>query len=214
MPDLLFLEDVAGGPLTPAQVNQNMREVERRTGAGWRDYPFIISPVEGSLYSPTWEDFEDGYRLPAFGDGGRTDGQGFIHLDHDFILSMVYPHIHWTTTSNAAGVVRWLIKWKFARRADSPTGIIRFTSPETIVVEHSVAENSAGFHLVSEPATGSGIYHPDLDVDAVIMLLITRDAGHVNDTFPASALIEFGDAHARIDKIGTKGRTPPFLTDV
>ena len=211
---ILLTRAAKGSELTWAEGDANTTETERRTGAGWRDYPFIIAPPEGSLYAPTYAVWEDDFRLLVFAPARRTDGEGTIHLDHDYISgTMVYPHHHWTLNTNNAGVSRWLFTWKFARRADSPTGIIRFSAAQIIVVETAVPANSAGLHMVSEPATGSGMYHPDFDVDTVIMLRVTRDGEHVNDTFEADAFSICGDAHARVDKIGTTGRTPPFLVD-
>jgi hypothetical protein len=208
--NITTLASKAGSALTPLEADANLVELDRRTSQGWRDYPFAIVTPDGSLYPPVWQLFEDDVLLPAFNHGFRTDGVGTVHLDHDYVLSEVFPHIHWTLNSNASGVVRWLIKWKFARRADAPARTRRFTAAQTIVLETNVAANSAGLHMVSEPPDGSGIYHPDLDVDSIIILQITRDGEHANDTFPGSAFVLCGDAHAEVDKIGTPLRTPPF----
>lgn len=200
-----------GGPLTPEEADANLVEINRRTGSGWRDYPCDIVVQPGALNAPVWMEFEEGFYRYAFSPDVRTESSADIHLDHDYKpATMVYPHIHWTLNSNAAGVVRFGITWKYARRADSPTGIIRFTAAQTIYVETTVPANSAGKHMVSEPAEGGGIYHADLDVDGIIMLVIFRDGGHVNDTFIGDVFITKADAHAEKDKAGTPLRTPPF----
>ena len=206
--EAMMLDDLMIAHLLPDGVSQDA------VRAGWRDYPFAVTTPEGSLYAPVWKSWEDDFRKPAFEHGRRTDFEGAIHLDHDYVPgSMVYPHIHWTLNTDNAGVVRWIITWKFARRADSPTGITRYTAAQQLVMETVVPANSAGKHLVSEPATGFGMLHADFDVDSVILIRGTRDGEHTNDTFEADAFVTFGDAHARVDKIGTIGRTPPFLVD-
>lgn len=202
-----------GSALTPAEHDQNMGEMERRTGAGWFDVPMEVTVPVGATDTPTWTEFEDGFGLYAFEPNFLNACRADIHLNHDYrSATMIYPHFHWTTNVDASGVVRFGLTWKYARRADSPSGVVRFTAPQTIYVEYSVSAGQVGYHFVSEPADGNGILHPDFEVDGMVLCRFFRDGAHPNDTFPGNVFLIKADAHCETDTIATPLRFPPFRT--
>jgi hypothetical protein len=202
-----------GAPLTPAEADGNLLEIDRRTGDGWFDTPMEITVPVGAVDIPTWKEFEDGFGLYAFEPGFLNAVRADIHLNHDYKpATMIYPHTHWTTNQNFAGTVRFGFTWKYARRADSPSGVVRFTAAQTIYVEASVALGQTGYHFVSEPTDGDGIYHPDFEVDGMVMCRFFRDGGHPNDTFAGDVFLIKADAHCETDTLATPLRFPPFRT--
>lgn len=208
---MLLTSSAKGAPLTPAEADGNLDLLETRTGDGWFDVPMEISVQSGAQDAPSWMEFEDGFGLYAFSPDTLTVARADIHLNHDYTpATMIYPHFHWTTNTNASGVVRFGVTWKYARRDDAASGVRRFTAPQTIYVEHTVSAGEVGFHQVSEPADGNGIYHADFDVDGIILCKFFRDGEHVNDTFPGQVFLIKADAHCQTNKMATPLRTPPF----
>ena len=202
-----------GAPLTYAEMDANLEQFDTKTKDGWFDVPMEISVQAGAADAPTWTEFEDGFGLYAFSPDSLTSARADIHLNHDYKpATMIYPHIHWTTNLNAAGTVRFGVTWKYARRDDSPSGIIRFTSPQTIYIEHTVALGEVGNHQVSEPTAGNGIYHADFEVDGMILCKFFRDGEHANDTFPGQVFFIKADAHCETATMATPLRVPPFRT--
>lgn len=200
-----------GSALTFGELDGNFTEIERRTGQGWFDIPMEITVPVGATDIPVWTEFEDGFGLYAFEPSFLNAVRADIHLNHDYKpASMIYPHTHWTTNQDAAGVVRFGFTWKYARRADSPTGVIRFTAPQTIYIEAAVSLGQVGYHFVSEPTDGNGIYHADFEVDGIIMCRFFRDGAHPNDTFPGNVFLIKADAHCQAEALATPLRFPPF----
>lgn len=202
-----------GSALSFAEMDANLNQFNTKTRDGWFDVPMEVTVPVGATDIPVWTEFEDGFGLYAFEPNFLNAVRADIHLNHDYKpASMIYPHTHWTTNTDAAGVVRFGFTWKYARRDDSPSGVIRFTAPQTIYVEHTVSLGEVGNHQVSEPTDGNGIYHADFEVDGIIMCKFFRDGAHVNDTFPGNVFLIKADAHCETDVMATPLRFPPFRT--
>jgi hypothetical protein len=211
MSGILTLAENGGQPLTPAQFDANMLLLETRTDAGWFDLPMEITVPVGAVDIPTWKEFEDGLGAWAFEPNFFNKCRADVHLNHDYKPStMIYPHVHWTTNQDLAGTVRFGFTWKYARRADSPSGVIRFTPAQTIYIETTLAVGQVAQHNVSESPDGFGIYHPDFEVDGMILCQFFRDGGHVNDTFPGDVFFIKVDAHCETHVMCTPQRFPPF----
>lgn len=205
----ITLRSTKQAPLTHAEVDQNFQDLDFRSGAGWND---IVSEMFTRLgpQCPDVGNFRDGIYLYEFPTGVNREVYANFHLIHDYKPgSMVYPHVHWTLNSNAAGTVRWVWEYTLARRHAS-TGMVTFPATQTLVLEQAVPANSAYTHFVTESPEGQGIPGTHLETDAVILSRIYRDGEHVNDTLDASAFGIVVDLHYECDRFATPSRFPPF----
>lgn len=197
-------------PLSFEQMDGNLNEIERRTGQGWNDLVSDVSVTVGSA-APNQEVFRGGIVCYSFPPDTIAECFANFHLRHDYIpATMVYPHVHWTCNTADTGVIRWGVEWTFARRGDSGSGVTNFGPTQTLYIEHTVSAGDQYRHHVNESANGLGIYHADLEVDAVIMCRFFRDAAHPNDTFTGNALLLTVDIHYECDVASTPLRFPPF----
>ncbi len=103
----ITLQSEVGRELLPAEADENIRELDERSGAGWKDLssPFV---AHGSTSQPTLESFgPSGLRVEnAFG----IDDYAFVfplHLNHDVkVGGKAYCHIHWSTDGTATESVK------------------------------------------------------------------------------------------------------------
>lgn len=207
----LFTREGKGSPLEHSELDANMVELQRRTGEGWNDLVSDVTIQPGAA-APVPATFRDGLVLYAFPSDTIAECFANFHLRHDYVDgTMLYPHVHWSHNTTGVGVVRWGVEWTFARRADSPTGVIAFGPTQTFYIEHDVAANEQYHHHVNESAEGAGIFHADLMVDTLVLCRFFRDAAHPNDTFPDHVFLLTVDLHYQCNSLATPLRTPPFF---
>lgn len=198
-----------GSPLSYAEMDANLDQFDLKTKDGWAD---IVSEfyTRGGPASPGVSQFIGGIYLLEFSDSDTLEAFANVHIPHAYRPgSMMYPHIHFSTTSNLAGTVRWGVEWTFARRHDS-TGQITFPATSTIYIDFPIPANSANVHFVAEPAEGLGIPGTHIEVDGMVMTRVFREAGHTNDTFAASVWAITADMHIEVDRHATPSRSPNF----
>lgn len=200
-----------GSALTHNELDGNFTDLDTRTGAGWAD---LVSELfyRDSPATPSASNYKGGIYLPEFVADSTLEGFANFHIPHSWKAgTMVYPHVHFVTTSNATGVVRWGFEYTLARRHDS-TGQITFGTTQTINVDFTIPSNSADKHFVCEAPELGGIDGTNLEVDAMILMRIFREAAHVNDTFAASVWLITVDLHIEVDRASTPNRAPDFYT--
>jgi hypothetical protein len=200
---------VKGTRLTNAEGDANIDHFDLRTADGWAD---IVSEfyTRGGPASPGVSAFIGGIYLLEFSDTDTLEAFANFHIPHAYKPNtMMYPHIHFSTTSNNAGTVRWGVEYTFARRADS-TGQTAFPATSTIYVDFAIPANSANKHFVAEAAQGQGIPGTDIEVDGMVMTRVFREPGHVNDTFVGSVWAITADLHIEVDRHSTPNRAPNF----
>jgi hypothetical protein len=202
-----------GSPLTPAEADTNIQTLEVRTGDGWAD---IVSEliIRDTPLAPIGILYKGGIYLWEFPTQDLREAFANFHVPHTWKPgSMIYPHVHFTTASNLAGVVRWGFEYTWARRHDS-TGQIAFPAVQTIYVDFAIPANSADTHFVCEAPEGLGIAGTGLEVDSMILMRVYGDGLHANDTFAASVLCITADLHHEVDRYATPRRAPDFYTVV
>jgi hypothetical protein len=205
----LLTRAVKGSALTYTEFDANIDEIEVRTGQGWNDLVQDVTVRTGSN-APSPTIFIGG--ISAYEFSPTTMNECFVnfHMRHDYIAgTMVYPHVHWSHNTDAAGVVRWGFEYTLARRNDS-TGVVTFASPSTLYIEHTVALGETYQHHVNEAADGAGIAGTDLQEDAIIICRVFRDATHINDTYPDPIHLLTVDIHYECNTLSTPLRVPPF----
>lgn len=201
--------DQKGVELTPSEVDENFRDIDTRTSAGWRDMVCGLETRSGPS-QPVLTNFRNGIYLYAFSPTDMMEGFATAHLDHDWALgSMLYPHMHWTTASTATGTVRWGFEYTWARRFDD-TGNTVFSGTNTVFVEQA-SDGVAYKHFVAQPAEGAGIPGTGMNIDTVILFRVFRDADHVNDTYPDQVYGFTFDLHYQAVRATTPNRDPNFF---
>ena len=205
----LLTRTAKGSALTYAEMDTNLTAIELRTAQGWNDLVQDVTVRSGSN-APSPTIFIGG--ISAYEFSPTTMNECFVnfHMRHDYIAgTMVYPHVHWSHNTDAAGVVRWGFEYTLARRNDS-TGNVTFASPSTLYIEHTVTLGETYQHNVNEAADGLGISGTDLQEDALILCRVFRDATHANDTYPDPIHLLTVDIHYECNTLSTPLRTPPF----
>lgn len=200
-----------GTDLTPSEVDTNFSTLDGRTASGWAD---IVAELytRGGPASPVPTVFRNGIYLYEFTPTDTLEVFSNFHMPHSWkVGSMVYPHIHFSVTSNNSGVVRWGFEYTMANRHED-TGNIVFGATSTITVDFTIDANSAYEHFVCEAPDLNGIVATNLNVDGMILMRIYREGAHVNDTFPDSVWGITADLHIEVDKASTPYRAPDFMT--
>jgi hypothetical protein len=200
---------VKGAPLSIAEADANAAQFDLKTKDGWAD---IVSEfyIRDSPSCPGTSPFIGGIYLLEFNPTDTLEAFANFHVPHAYKPNTrIYPHVHFGTTSNETGVVRWVVEWSFARRHDS-TGQTTFPATQNIVIEFTVPANSAHKHFVAEAAEGFGIPGTHIEVDGMILCRIYREAAHANDTFPDSVWAITADMHIEVDRHATPNRGPDF----
>lgn len=198
-----------GSALSYEEMDGNITQFDTKTKDGWAD---IVSEfyTRGGPASPGVSQFIGGIYLLEFSDTDVLEAFANVHIPHSYKLgTMMYPHIHFSTTSNNAGTVRWGVEWTFARRHDS-TGQTTFPATSTIYIDFPIPANSANVHFVAEAAQGAGIPGTHIEVDGMVMCRVFRDPTHANDTFVGSVWAITADVHIEVDRHATINRAPNF----
>lgn len=209
----IIYRSVKGTDLDPAEVDGNFADLATRTADGWAD---IVSEfyTRGGPASPGVSVFRNGIYLYEFTNSDTLEAFSNFHIPHAYKPgTMMYPHVHFSVTSNNSGVVRWGFEWTFARRHDS-TGQITFGNTATLYKDFTVPANSAYTHFVAEVDDLAGIPGTNIEVDGMVLMRIFREAAHVNDTFPDSVWAITADLHIEVDRQATPFRAPNFYTGV
>jgi hypothetical protein len=204
----LVLRGQKGAPLTFAELDQNFE----RTGDGWFDNvsQLYLRDTESSA-DPA--NFIGGISLRRFIAGEMREAFAEFHIPHIWKPgTMMYPHVHFTLLSSAAGTVRWGFEYCFARTHRSASHFRYQETTATIYLEHEIPANSERVHFVVEAAEGQGIPGADLEVDGMVLCRVFRDGAHANDTFPGEVFGITVDLHTETDRIATPFRFPPFYT--
>jgi hypothetical protein len=205
----IVYRSVKGVDLVPSEVDGNFSELDTRTAEGWAD---IVSELylRGGPSSPSVAQYKSGIYLYELMPNDTLEVFSNFHIPHTWKPgTMLYPHIHFTTSSNEAGVVRWGFEYTWARRHDS-SGFKTFPATQTISVDFTIPANSADTHFVCEAPNLGGIDGTNIEVDAMVLMRIYREGAHENDTFPDSVFGITADLHIEVDRQATPNRAPNF----
>lgn len=200
-----------GSALTHNELDANFSTLDGRTSSGWAD---IVAELytRGGPASPVPTVFRNGIYLYEFQPADTLEVFSNFHMPHAWkVGSMVYPHFHFSTTSNASGTVRIGFEYTMANRHED-SGNITFGATQTIAVNFFIAANSAYEHFVCEAPDLGGINATTLNVDGMILCRIYREGAHVSDDFPDSIWGITADLHIEVDKASTPYRAPDFMT--
>jgi hypothetical protein len=207
---VLLTSSGKGAPLTPTEADGNLSLLQTRTGDGWFDNvsQLFLRDTENSADPAT---FVGNIALRRFIPGEMREAFAEFHIPHTWKPGTdMFPHVHFTLLSSAAGTVRWGFEYIFAQTHRS-AGVIRYPeTSQTIYIEQVVPAGSERIHFVAESEVG--IPGEGLEVDGMMLVRLFRDGAHPNDTFAQDVFGITVDLHTEIDRYSTPFRFPPFYT--
>jgi len=198
----ITLQSEVGRELLPGEADENIRELDGRTGAGWKDLVSVIMPV-GSPNPPTLEVFgASGLRKePAF----AVDQYAFVapfHVNHDMkIGGKAYLHIHWSTDGNDTNTVKWEFQVIRAIGHDQEY----FSAETSYFVEQ--APNGAWRHMVAEVSDADSIEMNEPDELFLVTVRRVTNDGTDNEDNIFGITVDF---HYEADKDTTPNKSPDF----
>lgn len=113
--------------------------------------------------------------------------------------SKISPHVHWAKTTAASGNVRWVLDYKWAKLgqvADSSWTNLTVTTP----VAGTPDTNTAYKTLLS---TFGEIDTSGVKISDQLLIKLSRNPSHTDDTYGADALMLFFDIHIKLDSLGS-----------
>ena len=169
----------------------------------WKNMYLPIQVHSGAgITPPTSIDFVGGINALGFS-STVNQSLGFSSIvNHDVAVGTDFiPFISWSPTTANTGNVRWGITLSAAARG---TGV--FSNVATIFLEQSagltVGQNLYVAHTNSVFLTPAP--------DTVIIGKVFRDATHINDTYPDTAVLNVVAAHYQANALGTPNKDPDF----
>jgi hypothetical protein len=195
-----------GSALTHAELDANWTELDRRTGAGWKD---LVSPlaVEGvaanaAVYAP-------------FGPSGNRAELKFVqgsvayckpfHINHDIkVGGRALVHVHWTTNGSTTGTVRWAFEIMRALGHQQA-----YFGGETNVFVEQAAWGGAWRHMIAEVDISDALIltEPDELILVTLRRCVCPTDDNTDDVF--GLLVDF---HYEADRDSTPNRAPDFYT--
>lgn len=201
----IVIDQATGAASTLKEPGDVITEIGAR--AGWVD---LLGPIsQGKIAGanvPNWAVFRGGISAYSFSATAMNEVWLAFHVPHDYLpASMLYPHVHWSTTGTNTGVVRWGVEYTSARGY----GIEAFPAPTTVYIEQA-GSGVAYQHMIAEPAEGLGIVIPNLEPDSLILIRLFRDGAAGSDTQTDPAFGLFMDLHYQSDGMLTNERNRTF----
>jgi hypothetical protein len=122
--------------------------------------------------------------------------EGLFQFTHGYKEgTTIYPHIHWSPTTAAAGNVKWFFEYVWQNVNDLHPG-----SNTTINVVGAAGGTAWKHQILSLPTlVGTG-----KKISSILQFRIYRDPSDVQDTYPDDAALLEVDIHYQIDTIGSR----------
>ena len=204
----ITLQSEVGRELLPSEADTNIKELDARTGTGWKDLVGTImptptaNPITRASFGPS------GIRSEAsFAIGNYADVSPF-HINHDIkVGGKAYIHIHWSTDGIDTNTVKWEFQISRALGHDQAF----FPAATSYFVEQAPNQTASGAwrHYVAEVADIDALTL--IEPDEVILVSVRRVSnGAVDNTDTVFGLVV--DFHYEADKNATLNKSPDFYT--
>ena len=189
--------NVTGGNFTEIELDGTLESHGDATA--WDDQQVELSGAQlHPTSTPTWIDYKGGMALQF--DDGSTETIFFLaqlsHRRKDD--SDIDFHVHQTQVDALTGNVRWVFTYSWAS--------LDGTFPaETTVAILAACDGVADKHMyrdVADPIVGTG-----KGISSMLICSLTRDGGHVDDTYAGDILLLAADFHMLLDTLGSRGQT-------
>lgn len=198
-----------GAPLSVAEGDGNIHDLDDRTKLGWRDNIVEIKVDSSSPNAPTLGAIRGNILAWQFFPNELTEAHSGWHIDHDYALgTKLYLHIHWVCPTANIGTVRWGFEYTVAKGHQQQA----FPATTTVYVEQAT-NGTPYMHYVGEVSEANALDGAALEIepDTVILVRVFRDGAHPNDTLDDIVFGVFLDLHYQADKATTPGKSPPFF---
>jgi hypothetical protein len=179
------------------------------TTFGWHD---ILGQIELRGVGPNDPAFAvytgyAGQRAYSFSASTMNEVWMVYHMPHDWVPgTALYFHTHWSNAAAApnTGNVRWGFEYTWAKghnQAAFPAPVFAYALQACPATRywHNIAETTA--------LTLTG-----LEVDALVLCRVFRDAADVLDTCTDAVFLHTADIHYQSTGIPTKNKAPNFYT--
>lgn len=205
----ITLASVKGAPLSVAEADANVNDLDARTKLGWRDNIVPFDVEAGNPNAPVLNVIRGGIKRYTFFAGELSEASASWHIDHDYAPgTKLYLHVHWVCPTAALGTARWGFEYTVAKGHQQQA----FPEPTTVYVEQ--ATNGVPYmHYVGEVSEANAIDGAALGIepDTIILVRCFRDGAHVNDTLAADVFGICLDLHYQADRLTTPNKAPNFL---
>ncbi len=202
----ITLQSEVGRELLPAEADTNIKELDGRTGTGWKDLVGIIMPI-GSANAPTLTSFlPSGLRVePAFEIDEYSHVSAF-HVNHDVkVGGKAYLHVHWSTDGTDTNSVKWELQVSRALGHDQAF----YGAATSYFVEAQPNQVSSGAwrHYISEVSDEDALTLTEPD-EVILVTLRRVSNGATDNTDKVYGLTV--DFHYEADRSATLNKAPDF----
>lgn len=201
----ITLQSIVARELTPAEADENIRDLSVRTQAGWKDITGALDITGVPLaFTPVHQPFgPSGLRRELVFQVGDYAFVEPIHANHDIkIGGMFLAHVHWSTGGTDIQPVKWEFQISRAKGHNQ-----EYFGAETSYFVTQTPVAGAWRHMVAEiPEINALILS---EPDELFLITIRRVTNGGTD----NAAQIFGltvDAHYEADRDSTPNRLPNF----
>lgn len=196
-----------GSALTFDDGDDNLAEIERRTGSGYRD---LVSPltIDGvpTEYAPTYQSFgPSGLRKElVFEIGDYAFSQAF-HVNHDILVGgNALVHVHWSTNGTSVQPVKW--EFQISRAIGHNQA---YFGAEVSLYKQQSSNGGAWRHMVAEVDLADALTLTEPD-ELILVTLRRVTNGATDNTDQVFGLLV--DFHYQSDRNSSPNRSPNFYT--
>jgi len=177
----------------------------------WDDIRVPASSVQGgAIGGPTFEKFIDngagsqGVYTNMFDPDTPQEVFFHVQMPHRYKEGTVlYPHVHWSPTTNDAGTVKWWIEYTWTNVNSAFPNTVIDTTVSTVVSGSQYLHVIASFDPIEPDSTPIG--SDDKRISSMLMCRLLRqaDVPPPDDEYPAKAALLEVDFHFQIDAPGS-----------
>lgn len=194
-----------GSALTHAELDANWEELERRTGAGWKDLVSPLTPVGvPSEFAPSYESFgPSGLRRELAFQVGDYAFSRAMHVTHDIkVGGKALVHVHWSTSGTSLEPVRW--EFQISRAIGHNQA---YFSAETSLFVQQSSNGGAWRHMIAEVTLPEALTLTE--PDELLLVTLRRVSNGATDN-PDNVFALLVDFHYEADRDTTPNRAPGF----
>jgi hypothetical protein len=192
---------------------------------GWRDLLGSIK-TRNAATEPTFSVYNGtiyAYKFPTV--PGVKEVFLEYHLPHDYAPGTdIYIHTHWSQdtvdtggTAGVPGVSKWYFDVIYAKGHGAAGGAARgaFSTVVTTSVAQQASTTQYG-HMIAEvqlsatTPSAAQLDSDDIEVDALLLVRVYRNAADAADTLNQAPFLHFVDIHYQSTSVGTKQKAPDF----
>lgn len=161
----------------------------------WDDQQVQLSGAQlHPTLTPTWIDYKGG-RVLQFSNGSTEKIYFTTQLTHKRKADSDFDfHIHHIQPDTGTGNVRWIFTYSIS----SIDGVF---PTETTIVKLAVCDGTIDKHIYHNIVDIVGV---GIGISALIICSLTRDGGHVDDTYTGDVLLGAADHHIELDMLGSR----------